>query len=133
MNRVKGFTLVELMIVLVIIGIIAGIAVPSYNSYVVRGHRAEGMAFMLDIMRAQEDYYATYYTYTATLANINYAGTVSTESGSYIITAAKCGSDDLDECINLIGTPQDNQASDGTLQLNSRGTRYRGTDTTWSK
>ena len=43
-DKVRGFTLIELMIVVVIIAILASIAFPAYDSYVIRGKRAEGRA-----------------------------------------------------------------------------------------
>jgi len=41
MNRTTGFTLIELMIVVTVIGILAAIALPNYNDYVLRGHLAD--------------------------------------------------------------------------------------------
>lgn len=133
MNHQNGFNLIELMIVLVIVGIISSIAVPSYQNSVVRSNRGEGMTAMLDIMRAQEDYFANNYEYSTTLTDLNYSATVITESGAYKITAEKCGTDALTECVNLVGTAQGSQTSDGNLELNSRGIRKRGTSTSWAK
>ena len=50
-HRHHGFTLIEVMIVVAIIGILAAIALPSYNEYIRRGHRAEARA---DLLQAQQ-------------------------------------------------------------------------------
>lgn len=46
-RRQKGFTLIEVMIVVAIIGILSAIALPSYNEYIRRGHRADARAGLL--------------------------------------------------------------------------------------
>ena len=46
-RRQKGFTLIEIMIVVAIVGILTAIALPSYNEYIRRGHRAEARAALL--------------------------------------------------------------------------------------
>ena len=56
MKKIHGFTLIELMIVIVIIGILAAIAVPAYDDYSERAKRKQAQQFMLDIASRQHQY-----------------------------------------------------------------------------
>ena len=68
----KGFSLIELMIVISIIGILAAIAYPSYNEYTTRSRRADGQASLLDLATRLERFYSENNTYaTATIASGN--------------------------------------------------------------
>ena len=58
LNRQQGFTLIEVMIVVLIIGILAAIAYPNYSEYVKRGNRSEGQAFLNDVSARQERYFS---------------------------------------------------------------------------
>ena len=64
----RGFTLIEMMIVVAIVGILAAIAYPSYQEYVRRGNRAEARATMMDIAQMQERYFSSNNTYLAIAA-----------------------------------------------------------------
>ena len=65
----KGFTLIELIIVLAITGILATFAYPSYQDYLTRARRSEGQTALLDLANRMEEYYAENNTYhTATIA-----------------------------------------------------------------
>ena len=55
--RERGFTLIELMIVIVLLAILAGIAVPSYRNYVLRANRADATALLLKVRSAQEKFF----------------------------------------------------------------------------
>lgn len=129
----KGFTLVELMLVLVIIGILSSVAVPAYQKNVARSSRGDGMTSLLDIMRAQENFFANEFTYTSNLTELNYDAVQSSASGKYKIKASACGSEALTKCIKLTATPQLGQASDGPLTLDSRGNRTHNGNDGWPK
>lgn len=63
-NRDKGFTLIELMIVVAIVAILAAVALPSYQEHVRKGKRADGKAFLMDLASRQERFYTQFSSYT---------------------------------------------------------------------
>lgn len=85
MNKIikdqKGFTLVELMIVVAIIGIIAAFAVPAYQRYIERGIRSEARAALLEGSQRMQRFYSVNNTFSGA-SNI----TNLSEAGRYTIT-----------------------------------------------
>lgn len=75
----KGFTLIELMIVVAIIGLLAAIAVPSYQDYTVRAQVTEALSLAASYKSGVVDYYSTTSAFPSNLTNIG-----STTSGKYV-------------------------------------------------
>ncbi len=73
-KKEKGFTLIELMIVIAIIGILAAIAIPQFTSYRQRGFNAAAQSDLRNAATAQEAYYTDGQTYTQTIADLTPRG-----------------------------------------------------------
>ena len=86
MRRMRGITLIELMVVVVIIGLVAVFAYPNYREFAARANRNEAKAALLRIATNQERFYLQNNTY-GTLSQLGYAGnTIETDTGSYDVT-----------------------------------------------
>lgn len=123
LHRNSGVTLIELMVVVAIIGIIASIAVPNYQEYVLRTNRGDGMSGALDILRAQENFSITNLTYTTNLTVMGYPNPYDSPNGRYRFTAETCGAAPITDCVNIVATALGAQIPDGNLTINSRGQR----------
>lgn len=96
MNMTKretaGFSMIELMIVLVIIAILAAIALPSYRKYVLRGHRTDATRALQDLSSREENYYFSNNAYTNSLAALN--ASANTQSNDYALSIPSASSTD---------------------------------------
>ncbi|MFZ1905514.1 MAG: type IV pilin protein [Steroidobacteraceae bacterium] len=87
LSRAGGFTLVELMIVVVIVTILLSIAVPSYMSSIRESRRTDARTALLDLAGREESYNASMNAYTSVATNLGYtAWPQSIGSGYYQIT-----------------------------------------------
>jgi type IV pilus assembly protein PilE len=78
----RGFSLIELMITVAIVGVLAGVAYPSYVSYITKGKRSECRAGVMQVMQQQERYFSQFNRYaTATFVAGTDSAVVKTYSG----------------------------------------------------
>ena len=130
----RGFTMIEMLIVIVIVSVLLMVGLPAYRKQVIQGNRAEGTGALLRIMDRQERYYANNFppTYTSSMTRLGFASTNLTENKHYSIAVGNCtGSTDLKSCVKLTATAQGRQRDDGDLTLNSRGEKTRCGKTGW--
>ncbi|GIU22934.1 type IV pilin protein [Shewanella schlegeliana] len=104
MLRIKGFTLIELMIAVAIIGILASVAYPSYVEYVAQSGRSDAKVMLLDAANQQEQFYLDNRNYTTNMTLLGFDETPAVSengfykvsstvpnSGSYTLTATAQG------------------------------------------
>ena len=124
-----GFTLIELMIVVVIVGILMAISVPAYQGYVLRSHRTDAHSSLLDIAARQERYVAQRNTYTTVIDGDNPGlnmGDANSAEGYYTLTVSNAPCTNIANCYTIIATAAGTQANDtdcDPISYNSAGTK----------
>lgn len=103
----RGFTLIELMIVVAVVGILSAIAYPSYAEYIRRGHRAEARAGLLQAAQWMEraatatgTYPLTFPAALQTVPNNRYDIALVSDGATFTLTAKPKGSQVGDKCGN---------------------------------
>ena len=128
MKSTNGFTLIELMIVVTIVGVLMAIALPSYKDYVLRSHRTDAHSSLIDIAARQERFVAQRNTYTLEISadtGLTLGRTTSAE-GYYDLTVAPCAGGTLATCYLITATATGSQVADtecATLNYDSVGAK----------
>ena len=136
LNKKKGFTLIEVMITIAILGILMAIAIPSYQNQLQKGRRADAMVSLVEAMNRQDVFKANYGAYTLVIVGsggcsgvacgLNFTDANSNE-GYYALSAANGPTGDA-RSVTLTATPLvgEAQASDSnctTFTLSSTGVK----------
>lgn len=128
MNRsAQGFTLIEMMVVVVLIAILAAIAIPNYQQYLLRTHRTDGISLLHEAAARQERHYAQNNRYViadADMADLGMRNDGASNSGYYQLRLAEGDEDDAGYVLTAIA--QNGQTADTDcldLSLNAAGER----------
>lgn len=142
----RGFTMIELMITLVILAILAAIAFPSYQESVLKAKRTEGRAALMKTMQQQERYYSLHTTYLAfssasidaNESRFSWFSGENAQTSFYEISAQSCKEKTLRECVLLKAQPGTSKVNAKyrdpkceTLSLTSSGEKMAGADGCW--
>ncbi|WP_309149074.1 MULTISPECIES: type IV pilin protein [Dasania] len=152
MNQQKGFTLIELMIVIAIVGILAAIAIPAYNENVTASRRADAMSAMAGFASAMEREFTNNGSYAnadgdvgdeaagANAAPVIYATEAPLDGGTKYYDLVINQADRTSYILRAI--PKNAQAGDGFIELRSTGEKFwdrnnngalAGTENCWKK
>jgi type IV pilus assembly protein PilE len=136
MNSTRGFSLIELMIVVVIMGILMAISIPMYRDYVLRSHRTDAHSALLDIASRQERFIAQNNEYTKEIEDSDGLGlgTDLSREGYYKLKVGKCQGGSLDTCYLITASAEGEQKSDTDckeITYDSAGVKSGTTEDCW--
>ena len=123
----QGFTLIELMIVVVIVGILTALMLPGYQNSVLKARRADGRAALADMAARQEKFFAQNNSYTTTVAAVGAGlgvGKTTSPDDYYNLSVAACAGGTIARCylLSAVATgAQDDDVTCTTLSLDSVG------------
>ena len=126
-SQAKGFTLVELMIVIAVVGLLAAVAFPAYQSQIEKARLTDGQSLLSRVMQAQERHHTEELSYVTdlTLLGFDDATDVESEEGYYTAAASVCTGEDapnnvIANCVRITGT---STRGGETLTLDSLGNK----------
>ncbi|MBX3658658.1 MAG: type IV pilin protein [Ramlibacter sp.] len=121
-SRQKGFTLIELMIAVAVVGILAAVAYPSYQNAMVKNRRAAAQSVLADVAQRQQLFLTDNRAYASALSNLNV--TVSSDVSKYYTVSLNVGTSTVPSfTVTAAPVSGSSQVADGTLTLTHNGTK----------
>lgn len=115
----RGFTLIDVLIAVAIVGLLSAIAFPSYQESIRKARRAEVKTMLMQLMQQQERYYMQHTSYIAFSAastsadakKFKWYSSETPKTSSYEISATACPGQTIRDCVTLVAEP-------GTARVN---------------
>lgn len=125
MRKTRGFTLIELMIAVAIIGILAAVAYPSYQNSVIKGNRATAKAFLMEISQKQSAYLLDRRAYTCNLSDLGLTSANTPKGFSDFYTAEITSCTGTPPAFTVRANPRagKRQEKDGWIEITSTGAK----------
>lgn len=119
----RGFTLVELAVIMAVVAILAAVAIPNYSEYVMRSHRSAVQSFISDVASRQSQFFLDRRNYAGTVAALNMAAPPADVTARYTVAIAVVAGPPGG--FQVSATPIGTQATDrcGALTIDQAGTR----------
>jgi type IV pilus assembly protein PilE len=136
MKNQKGFTLIELMIVVAVVAIISMVAVPAYTSQARKAKRSDAQQLMMNVANREQQFLldARQYTTSFTALNITKEGwtcVAATCSNNFYAVATVADNTARPPTFGITATAIGNQVADGNLTLTSTGAKTHDGNTGW--
>lgn len=123
-KKIKGFTLIELVVIVTIIGVLAAIAYPSYQDYMIRAGRADGQAALLNMAAHMESYYTENNTYAGATSPAVLGISENSNKNYYNLTVTSLTPTSYTlSATPIAGTIQEKDTTCGTLTLTNTNIR----------
>lgn len=127
MKKNLGITLIELMIAVAIVGILAAIAMPSYNQYVISSRRNEAKMSLLELAQYMERQYTSNGTYSG--VTLPYTSVPKDGGSSYYNIALDASGASFTITLSPVNVMQDDDC--GNYTINQTGAHSPSTSTCW--
>ena len=118
--NIKGLTLVEMLIVVVIIGVLSAIVIPSFSGYMEQTRRSEGRGLLLEVIQKQHRFFVENSTYTRDFRDLGYdhSSWISSANDYYRVGSADCDGLAVFRCVQILAFPKGSTEAEFSINTN---------------